>query len=370
MNIALARHEDMAKTNSVSALAGTIYGINHITLICHVADTVATELRESVIRVIVIAKWFIILAFYLVFSVVDSMVAKYIFNAIVYSSLGFLIALLAFSLMQKSTVHSLPQKELDTTIKRRLARFHGENEGPVRAQRKFDGWKSQLNEDQSNRTHILANGNWRTLLLITVSRVVHVLINNIPMSALMVWYIHMAYEAISQDYETNYLSFSWLIFINLLAKCVLGTITLLAANCLRWDRFFYVAAIVWSVCCMIMAYLIHQAYEVQWIRCMAPMTVLLFWIIGLGVDAISYNQLAIAFPLNKRAASIACIQLVEVAAEIMLITIYLLNIWHLAAGCIALCILLCSLVLLAMLPNVYGRSSGIARDTFKGRNNL
>lgn len=343
-------------------LAGVIYGINHVTVICHAADTSAQEIRGTIVRTIAYSKWFIILWASCVFFINYPTHVTFVGIAYIYAIVAFLVLLAVFYLVYNSFVQSLVRRENEDTIKEQLSKIRGEVGQPRRAQQVLDELKLQLNEDLADGANILANGNVRPLALVGAARLLSVLLNNVP---LLVINISWLSASISEVGDENHLynAISSVLILHLLAKLVFGWITVLIADCISLNRFYYVAAVVLSVLIITLHFLPHLA--------LCIVVLLVSWAIGLGIDAISYNQLADAFPLTKRAWSIAAIHIFESLVEIVLLAIYLLIfpqslVWPIAIGIIG-----SSVVLWKLLPNTHGQSLRNARDLFNntiGRN--
>lgn len=337
-------------------LAGLIYGINHVTVICHAADTCAREIRGTVVRVIAYYKWLVILlascAFYISYPTYDTFVRI----ALVYIVVALIVLLLVFCIVSNSFVQSLESHgEHEETIRNRLARIRGEADETRRAQQALDELKLQLSEDQADGTNILANGNVRPLILVGAARLLSVLINNVPVLVISNSWVALFIVELG-DPAHNYNAVSAVLTVNLAAKFVLGVIGICVADCISLNRFYYVIAIVWSIFVVVLNL---QPYF-HFLLVVLP----LYWIVGVGVDAISLNQLSEAFPLTKRPASIATIHIFEALVEIILLGIYLLAFPQSFFIPIVIGVIVCCIVLLKWLPNTHGHSLRDARDLF------
>lgn len=353
LNITLTQVVYLTLIFGETLLAGIIYGINHVTVICHASDTSAREIRGTVVRTIAYTKWLIVLCASWTFYIGYPTHVTFLFIGLVYIVVSLLVLLTTFCFVFNSFVHSLEQqKENEDTIKLRFARIRGDPTHLRRIQTAFDELKLQLNEDQADGTNILGNGNVRPLILVGIARLLSVLINNIPILVILNSWLSVSIEQIDPD--RIFFAVSVVLTINLAAKWIIGLIGIFIGDCIDLNRFYYVAASIWSVLIIIL--------HIQSFVYLNLVILLLYWIIGLGVDAISYNQLSEVFPLTKRAASIASIQILEAIVEVIILGVYLLAFPQLLVIALVIPIILCSLILFKLLPNTHGRSLRDARD--------
>lgn len=341
-----------------SLLAGTIYGINHITVICHAVDTTTPDIRDTVVRTIAYAKWLLVALAGVLFILGDTFRTIYALTALIYSLVGTMILFAVCCLVRNSVVRSLKHRVHEDVIMQQLAHIHREHIHSPQVRMAMDGWKLQLQEDQENDT----NSHWRPLLLVGLARLLSVCINNVPVLIIL----HaMTINSTNPDgmFDFNFVVMAY----HLIGKFVLGFLTVFIADCIDLNHFYYMAAMVWCVGYAMIAFLLNFSPNLKSITIIGPITLLLYEATGVGIDAISMNQLAVAFPLTKRTASIACIQIVEALTEIILIAIFLFAYWQSVVAMVLICVIAGCLLLLRFMPNTNGWPLRDARDRFNAR---
>lgn len=336
-------------------LAGIVYGINHVTVICHAADNSAREIRGTVLRLIAYSKWYIILSAAYVFTIAYPTSETFGDIASIYIISAILTALSIGFLTYNSFTRSIEKQENEDNIKGNIIRIRNDFNYPRRAQKVFDEIKLQLSEDQTDGSNVFGNGNLRPLLLVTGARVLSLLVNNIPILVIITSLSHASFLAADTS-EDRITAFSTILSIVLFFKLVIGLITVFLADCISLNRFFYVVAIIWAVFYIVL----HIVQE----TIVAGIVLVAFLLAGLGLDAISYNQLSEAFPLTKRASSIAVVHIIESVIEIILLALYILVFPSSFVIPIAIATIILSICLFIWLPNTHQETLRNARDLF------
>lgn len=358
MNIAELSFDEVPQPFLIAdaILAGIIYGINHVTVICHAADNSAREIRGTVVRLIAYSKWFIILWASQVYSIAYPTFWTFVEIAYVYAIVAILAGLAIWFFAFNSFAQSLEKRENEDTIKSNLIKIRNDFNYPRRAQKAVDELKLQLSEDQTDGNNIFTNGNLRPLVLVTGARVLSLLVNNIPILGIItsLFYVCFLYDDDTTDNPIT--AFSDVLSVVLLLKFLIGFGSIFIADCISLNRVYYITAIIWAVSYIVL----HHVTD--WL--ISVLVILVFFIVGLGLEAVSYNQLSEAFPLTKRAWSIAAIHIVECVLEILLLAWYLLAFPAIFVYVIAIVIIVISVCLFIWLPNTHPETLRNARDLF------
>lgn len=337
-------------------LSGFIYGVNHVTIIMHAADNSVKEIRGTILRWVAYSQLLCILLASIIFDNVRiSYPDTYIKIGFIYSMVAIVILILTHLCVYNSFSHSLDKSRNEDAVRSEITKIINESNHTGRAHNILKETKLALNEDKTVGNGILANGNWRPLLLVIDARCLHALINNVPCLLILVSW--------TSDWKLTSLgAFTTLLFF----KLIIGWIVIFLADCIGFNRFFYVGGIVWSVIVSLLLVLIF--WFISRVNVVVPYTLLViiigYTLISLGIEAISYNQLSEAFPLAKRAWSITIVTIVETLVHIILISVYVLNFPEMYLLPIAIAILVICGCLLKLMPNTHGETLRNARNLF------
>lgn len=352
-NIAISQVVLNALLFSDTVLAGIIYGLNHVTVVCHAADNSAGEFRGTVLRLVCYSKWFIILWASQVFFIGYATHITFVEIGFIYVIVSILVSLATYFCVYNSFGQSLQKGISEETVKHDLCKIRNDITQPHKSQQVLNDIKLQLSEDQTAGWNILSNGNIRPLLLVAASRILSVLVNNIPSLVIIISWFWVGVDA---NTNTKIDAVSSALFIVLTLKFLIGIGSVFLADCIGFHRFYYILGIVYAILLIILLNFPNKLLII--------VVICSFFIIGLGIDAISYNHLSEAFPITKRALSIAIIHVIESIIEIGLLALYLLIFPATLIYPIAIGIIIISGCLLKWLPNTHNESLRNARNLF------
>lgn len=316
----------------------------------HAADNSAREIRGTVLRCVAYGQVLTILWAFTAFKVENSTEYTYIQIGINYGFTAILVLISTHFCVYNSFVQSVDKLLNEEDIYNDMLRIRHDQAQIGQTRHALREIKVLLNDNQTIGSGIFAEGNWNPLSLAIGARCLSVCINNVPLLLLIAEWVN------ALGYLQGLGAPSGIFIVIFVFKFLIGWIAMFLADYIGFNRFFYIAAMIWAPT-IVLAYILPR--ETIYFIVLSG-----YYIIALGIDAISYNQLSEAFPLSKRAWSIAFVTFVESILQISILTFSILLFEGMLAFLLIIVIISLCAFLLKMMPNTHGESLRNARDLF------
>lgn len=345
-------------------ISGIASGMAHLTVTVHASDIGSKRMRQ-VISYVITTTVALSVAFYSYMMNVwynndfPTTPKFYIgFNVIVIG----VLALLLTPMLTNETVPFYLVRGKETKALKKFAKLNGERKPRAKTVQKFNEFKRMVEEDVQNGHGILSGGNLTPLYIVLNARLLHLFISSVPMLMLVMSEMGSWRALKFQSFDGGFLTESSA------ARIIVGTIVMAVASWCGRHKFIYIATILASGMFLV-GFLqnMHLSWDARHtLRVMLSYFVpVAHTLLSYGVDYYQMKQSVEAFPVTKKAWSLATIATVEHLIHAGLIAIFIHRLEEVKI-LIAGAIILLSIVSAAKVPDTRTLSLRATRNLFNG----
>lgn len=339
-------------------LFGFTNGILQLTVIVHVSDIAAKEMRSNIIRKIV----YLIALSTFIWSVIipkgpfperniNAITAAWILPLAI-------IGIILTPILTNETAPYFLLRGKESKALKRFARLRSEKRASYATRKSFEELKLTVEEDRIIGKNIFGYGNLKPLFAILNGRLLNLLLRNVPLTLLNLG-IYSSVPYLNRKSPSIFFMTHEILYV------ALGALALFFSSCLGGSRLFHILALILSGVVpgvlFFGSYLPSGTDSVQVI-----IIIVLFGLISLGVNVSDWIHTAQAFSVVKKPWSIAVVTLIEHAVHIALMVLYSSIRFHRTLSWVGLsgALFLITITLLIMTPKSTKLSLRDARNKF------